>query len=263
MSKSQVYGIIGSFASCLCVLLILLFVYIDVPQKEEDEGILVSFGDAEMGAGYGEWQEIASLAAAPPPTPSTPANSEMMTQEDEPSLEVPKQSETDKRKQAEQAELLRRKQQEEQARIEAERRAQEQAEAERKRQQEAIDKAAKLGGVFGSNQGSDGSGNTRGDGRQGNPVGQGSSGGNSWSLNGRSLNGRLAEPVHNTNVEGRVVVVIRVNAAGRVISTSVGPGTTISDVSVRNAAIKAAQQARFTAGTGEVSGTITYNFKLR
>lgn len=262
MSKSQIYGIIGSFASCLCVLLILLFVYMDVPQKEEDEGILVSFGEAEMGAGYGELQEAVSMPVAPPPTPSAPTNSEVLTQ-DEPSLEVPEQSEADKRKQAEQAELLRRQQQEEQARLEAERRAQEQAEAERRRQQEAIDKAAKLGGVFGSNQGSTGSGDTQNDDRQGNPVGQGQSGGNSWSLNGRSLNGRLAEPVYDTDVEGRVVVVIRVNAEGRVISTSIGSGTTISDTSVRNAAMKAAQSARFTAGTNEVSGTITYNFKLR
>lgn len=262
MSKSQIYGIIGSFASCLCVLLILLFVYMDVPQQQEDEGILVSFGDADAGAGYGEVREAVSVPVSPPPTPSAPTNSEVMTQ-DEPSLEVPEQSEADKRRQAEQAELLRRQQQEEQARMEAERRAREEAEAERKRQQEAIENAARLGGLFGSNQGSTGSGNTQNNDYQGNPVGQGQSGGNSWSLNGRSLSGRLAEPVYDTDVEGRVVVVIRVNAEGRVVSTSIGSGTTISDASVRNAAMKAAQSARFTAGTNEVSGTITYNFKLR
>lgn len=262
MSKSQIYGVIGSAVACVLVLLLLLFVYMGTVQEPEDEGIMVSFGDTETGAGYGEKQETVATPVAPLPTPSTPSNNDLMTQDEE-SLALQEQRKEDARKKAEQAELQR-KQREEQARLEAERIAKEKAEAERQRkEQEAIDNASKLGGLFGSNQGSTGTGNTTGNTREGNPAGQGTSGGHSWSLNGRDLQGKLTEPSYENNVEGTVVVVIRVNEAGAVISATVGAGTTISDTATRNAAMRAAKTAKFTTGKNEVSGTITYKFKLK
>ena len=251
----------------LLLFLLLWFVYVDRPHTEEDEGIMVSFGDADLGGGdYTETPAaVAAPNVAPPPVPAAPSDNEYLTQEDEEALALARQKkEEEKRRQAEEAERIR-KQKEEQARLEAERIAKEKALAEqRAREQEAIDKANRLGSLFGQagtqqgGNGSEGASSTKG-----NPVGQGSSGGNTWSLNGRSLNGRLASPVYTGTQEGTVVVSIRVNAAGKVISATVGSGTTISDKETQRAAIAAAQKAVFSEGTSDVIGTITYKFKLK
>ena len=119
-----------------------------------------------------------------------------------------------------------------------------------------------MDGMFG-NSGSTGSGNTAGNTNLGNPLGSGSSGGNSWSLNGRSLTGRLVSPNYDNDVEGKVTVNIRVDANGNVTNASIGSPTTISDQTTRNAAISAAKSTRFTAGNGVATGSITYNFNLR
>ncbi len=115
-------------------------------------------------------------------------------------------------------------------------------------------------GVFG--QQISGVGQSAGSGTAGNPAGKGSSGGNSWSLNGRDLKGSLYKPSYNSNEEGKVVVSIRVNENGDVVAASIASGTTISDSDLRNAAINAAKKTKFTSGTNVVIGTITYNFKL-
>ncbi len=131
---------------------------------------------------------------------------------------------------------------------------------QKRKEQEAINKAKD--GMFGSNNstGSDiGTGTTQ----QGNPGGQGSSGGNSWSLSGRSLSGRLVSPSYDKDVEGKITVNIRVDQSGRVVSASIGSPTTISDAATRNAAVSAAQNTRFTSGKDISTGSITYNFNLR
>ena len=122
-------------------------------------------------------------------------------------------------------------------------------------------------GLFGSGSGSgSGSSNTEGAGsntsKGSNPVGSGISNGNSWSLNGRSLNGKLSAPQYNSNSEGIVVVRIRVNAAGQVVEATKGSGTNTSDQALIDAAINAAKKTNFSSGNGDVIGTITYKFKL-
>ena len=63
-------------------------------------------------------------------------------------------------------------------------------------------------------------------------------------------------------ISGTIIIVVRVNRAGKVISWRTGDG----DSQLRAAALKAAKQATFSPaklpGNGEVVGTITYNFKL-
>ena len=63
-------------------------------------------------------------------------------------------------------------------------------------------------------------------------------------------------------IEEVITITVRVNRAGKVISWRTGTG----DASLRAAALKAARRSTFTPaklpGTGEVVGTITYNFKL-
>lgn len=96
----------------------------------------------------------------------------------------------------------------------------------------------------------------------GTGSGSGRSNGASWSLAGRGLNGTLTKPSYGSNAEGTVVVAIRVNQNGNVISATKGAGTNTNDQSLINAAIEAAKKAKFTPGDGVAVGSITYVFKL-
>ncbi len=273
MNKSNKYGILGSFLFCGILLLLLLFIYLPGLKKPEDEGLMISFGETEEGSGMTETPapKPVEVPVTAPPKPVKPVKSvkqDLMTQNDN-SLAIAEQKKKDKqrkeqelleRQQLENERVAQRKQQEaiERQRLENERI---QAEKDRKRQ-EAIDKANSMNGMFGNNN-STGSGSSTGDTQQGNPVGKGSSGGNSWSLSGRNLSGRLVSPSYNEDVEGKITVNIRVDQSGRVTSASIGSPTTISDSQTRNAAISAAQNTRFSSGKDVSSGSITYNFKLR
>lgn len=251
MKKSELYGSAGSMTFMVLLLLFLFLLFMPGTKMPEEEGIMVSFGDAIEGGG--PMQEVQPEAkpveTSPPPASATkPVKQDLMTQDDN-SLAIAEQ----KKKEREAREAAERERKE-QARIEAER---------KRKEQEAIDKANALMGGMGSNTGSTGSGSTSGNTSQGNPLGSGSSGGNSWSLNGRSLSGRLVQPSYNSNEEGRITVNIRVDANGNVTSASVGSPTNISSTELRNAAISAAKATKFTSGNGVAAGTITYNFRLR
>jgi TonB family protein len=69
------------------------------------------------------------------------------------------------------------------------------------------------------------------------------------------------EPARSQGIYGMITVTVRVNRAGKVISWRTSKG----DSQLRAAALKAAKKATFSPeklpGTGEVVGTITYNFK--
>jgi TonB family protein len=130
-----------------------------------------------------------------------------------------------------------------------------------KKEQQASQKADELMSAFGGG-GNTGSGNTQTSNTAGNPVGQGTSGGNSWSLTGRNLSGTMVSPRYSENEEGFLIVEIRVNAAGNVVSARILRGT-ISSTTLQDAAKEAAMKTKFSAGSGDVLGTITYNFKLR
>jgi TonB family protein len=92
-------------------------------------------------------------------------------------------------------------------------------------------------------------------------VGHGLSGGNSWSLSGRGIKGTLPQPANTFNQEGRVIIEIRVNAAGNIVSAVVKGGN-ISDKQTQQLALEAARKAKFTEGDHDQIGTITYNFKF-
>lgn len=271
MKKSELYGMIGSTITLLLLLILLLFIYLPGLKQPEEEGIMVSFGDAIDGSGMVQ-QPTTTPVATPPPPPSTPpvsatkpSNEDLMKQQDNSvALAEQRRKEQERREQQRQEQQRLEQQRLEQQRIEQERLAAARAEAERKRkEQEAIDRAnAAMSGTFGGG-GNTGSGTTQGSGTQGNPVGQGSSGGNSWSLSGRSLIGQLARPNYVNNVEGRITVNIRVDAAGNVIGATIGSPTNISDPETRNAAMEAARRTKFSSSSGVSQGSITYNFVLR
>ena len=84
-------------------------------------------------------------------------------------------------------------------------------------------------------------------------------------LQGRSLKGSLPKPTYNAQIEGTVVVQIKVDQYGKVIEAVPGAtGTTVTDKRLWNAARSAAMGANFSTGTEAVQiGTITYIFKLQ
>jgi len=133
---------------------------------------------------------------------------------------------------------------------------------QQKKEQQATQQANDLiGGSFGSSK-SSGSGNTNSGGQQGNPVGKGTEGGNSWSLSGRNLSGSMPKPNYDQNEEGFVTVEIKVDANGNVTDASIKRAS-ITNTTLRSEALSAARRTKFTSGSGVQIGTITYNFKLR
>ena len=263
--KRHTIATLGTILFMLLLFLLLWFVYIRVPQEIEEEGVEVAFGEVEDAGGYmpeeSESVPLESEAAAPQ-QPSAPSDNDLITQEDEESLALKRQREKEeKARQQAEAERLQ-KQREEQARLEKERQEHEAREAaERAKQAEAIAKANAMGSLFGNSGNTSGSGDGQGDGQKGNPVGHGSSGGNDWSLSGRNLKGTLPQPSNNFKQEGKVIVEIRVNAAGTVVSATVKGGN-ISDKQTQQLALDAAKKAKFTEGDHDQIGTITYIFKL-
>ena len=125
--------------------------------------------------------------------------------------------------------------------------------SEKQKSAEATAKANALAGLFGN------PGNV---GQKGNPTGLRITGGNSWTLSGRGIRGTLPQPSNNFNQEGKVVVQIRVNAAGNVVDARCANGTTITDYQTQKIALEAAKKAKFTEGEYEQIGTITYIFRI-
>jgi len=233
MKKSELYGYIGTVISGIIILLLLFFVLLPGLKNMEEDGVMISFGDAFDGAGSSEKPANQNPQIS---SPKSEAKEEMITQTEK-SVVI---NDTKKPKETMQPKADDRFVKEQQA------------------SQQADDL---IGGSFGSG-GSTGSGNTTGNQTAGNPVGSGSSGGYSWSLNGRDLFGEMPFPDYKKNIEGYITIEIRVDASGTVVGASVAKYT-ISDQSLINAAKAAAFRTRFSAGSGTVKGTITYKFKLK
>jgi len=122
----------------------------------------------------------------------------------------------------------------------------------------------------GNGTGGDGFGNGNGSGgtgaSPGNPLGHGAGGGNSWSLAGRSMNGALNRPSYVGSQEGKIIVSITVDKNGNVIGTAIDRNTTITDENQRAECKASAKKQKFSPdpkATGNVVGTITYNFKFQ
>lgn len=255
LTREKIYAISGSVIGCLILFLILWFVYMPMTHSDNvlDEGVMISFGDSQDGGGND--MNVKDVYTPPvesqAPTKNSqklPTEQELMTQKTPSALKINDQKKDTKNTKNEvnvqqQAEVRK-------------------ATEQKNKEQAAISKANDaMAGLFG-NSGGKGSGNTQGDSHQGNPAGKGTSGGNSWSLNGRDLVGTLVRPAYSSNEEGKITVTIRVDKFGNVTSASIGSPTTISDGSTRNGAITAARQTKFSGGSGVVMGSITYFYKL-
>lgn len=274
MKDIQSHTIAGAVTVALLLLLLLLLFKLTMraPIQLEDEGIVITFGNADEGGGMPNalpLDQIAQPEQQPAPAaPVQPSNNDLMVQEDEESLALAQQTEEERKRQAEQEELLR-KQKEAEAQAEAERIAREKALAEKKaKEQEAIDRANQMAALFGQTATAEGANadnanNNPSASAKGNPVGKnfGHVNGNMWSLEGRSIK-LMPQPSTDFKQQGKVVVNIRVDRAGNVILVSIGDGTTISDRYTQQIALDAARKAKFTEGDKEQIGSITYNFKL-
>ena len=253
MTKKQQRHIIASVGTALFLLLVFLilwFCYLTAVAPEQDEGIEVEFAELEE---VDEPEEPSMSAYAPEPSeaaPATPAS---------PAPEVatnPKPASPPEHIVSEEETLALERARKEKEEREAAERARKQKEAE------AIAKANQFGNLFGKTDGtSAGGGDTKGEGQKGNPVGHGSSGVGSWNLAGRGIKGSLPAPSKDFKQEGKVVVQIRVNAAGQVVNATISGGD-VSDKTTQQLALDAAKKAKFTEGDHDQIGTITYIFKL-
>jgi len=247
VKKADLYGIIGSVISCIILFLILWFVVLPAagPEVKDDEGIMVSFGNADFGGGYtptpaSQPEEIIPKASTTPKV----VKQDLLTSTDPNALSIAEQKKKEKKEQ----EAIQKQ------KLENERIANE----KRRKEQEAIDKANAIGGLFG-NSATKGSGNTTGNNMQGNPVGSGKSGRNEWSLNGRTGEAVLSTPTEIFQ-EGIVKVSITVDSNGNVISAKVTGGN-VSDPNTKKLVLSSAYKSKFPTGEGEAKGIITYNLK--
>ena len=291
MKKNKVTGWVSTLVLHAVLLLLLWLVAISQPKMQEEGGVPVMLGNMEMAQGDADpytltdvdildEPQLPSEVSAPEPVTTPPVKTEMITQEDEPTVAVPKKetpkpkvkTETVKKETPKKEPVKPKEKTEAEKRAEAERLAAEKKAAEEKAAAEAA--AKRIAGAFGkgTQMGSKGTAET-GEGIQGSPTGNaaegqstGVGGYGTFDLNGRSLGpGGLPKPVYNVQEEGRVVVTITVNSAGQVIHTSINKRTNTANAALRKAAEDAARRARFNAvsGVNNQTGTITYYFKLK
>lgn len=292
MKKHRITGLVGTLVLHVLVLVLLLLVAISKPDTQEEGGVPVMLGNMEMAQGNADPYTLTDVdvldepqlpteaTVLEPVIPEPPVEQEMITQEDEPTVAVPKKetpkptpkTEKVKKKQTPKEPVKPKEKTEAEKKAEAERLAAEKKAAEQKAAAEAA--AKRIAGAFGkgTQTGSKETGTT-GQGIQGSPTGNAAEGQTSgvggygtFDLNGRSLGiGGLPRPVYNVQEEGRVVVTITVNPAGQVIHTSINKRTNTANAALRKAAEDAARKARFNAvsGVNNQTGTITYYFKLK
>jgi TonB family protein len=291
MKKNKVTGLVGTIVLHVVLLLLLLLVAISKPKAQEEGGVPVMLGNMEMAQGNADpytltdvdildEPQLPSEVSAPEPVPTPPVKTEMITQEDEPTIAVPKKEtpkptvkkETIKKETPKKEPVKPKEKTEAEKRAEAERLAAEKKAAEERAAAEAA--AKRIAGAFGkgTQMGSKGTADA-GEGLQGSPTGNaaegkstGIGGYGTFDLNGRSLGpGGLPKPIYNVQEEGVVVIEIVVNPSGIVVRTKVTKGTNTMNKDLRDAAEKAAIKARFNAvgGVNNQTGTITYYFKLK
>ena len=269
LDKNQIEGIIGTVAFHAIVLVVLLLVVIQKPQQQQEEGVTVMMGNVvEAGKGMYEFTEV-KVAPKPARTSATPVQSKaqepMITQTEEPTVEIPSapkgNKEKPKQKTAQEEAAEKAAQEAERQRIEAERIAREASE----RISSAFAKGNKnLSNSEEENNKEGNQGSTTGNQKTG--ITEGIGGYGTFDLSGRSLGkGGLPRPEYNVQDEGRVVVNITVSPEGRVVKTSINSRTNTMNQTLRSAALKAASQAVFNAvgGVNNQMGTITYYFTLR
>lgn len=256
VTKSQIQGLVVTLAVHAAAVVLLMLLAMRTPLQEAESGIPVMMGNTELAQGHTEsyqFTEVSSIKSdvpnienAPQTQPEPQVEEPLITQPDEPTIDMPTPEEIEAQKRAEAERLA------------AERAAQQMASAfgkgfEMGSKGEATDKVEE--GTQGVETGVSAADKATGLGVQG-----------TFDLNGRSISGDgLPVPVNTVQDEGMVVVTIEVNPEGEVVSTRINLRTKTTNPHLRKAAEDAAKRARFNKvdGVNNVQGTITYFFKLR
>ena len=276
-SDEKIIGIVGTVLAHAVLGLLLYFLVLDTPPTPPEKGVEVMMGvDIEDGTVD---QPVAApkpvVNTTPPPArPVAQAPEEpVLTQDIEESVALPteepkkkpkkeKPQETEKPKKPEKTAEQIQKEKEE-----AERKERERIEKETRKNVEnsianAFNKGSKMDKVQGAENKEASTGSPDGN----SNAGQKSGVGIGFDLEGRQP-GRdgIIIPKEKLQAEGRVVVDITVNPAGKVIVASINlQKTNTTDLKLREAALKAARSTTFNSidGPNNQHGTITYNFKL-
>jgi len=261
--KNKLAGIIGTILFHIGVLALLIFLALRTPLPlPGEEGVMVNLGFDETGMGVDQQEQPAPAEAIPPPQPQRqePQEEKYITQDVEDAPAIEKKKEEPKKKEPEK--VVPRDPEP----------VKEVAEPEPEPQPQVNQRAIYKGKSTTSTQGGQ-EGITGESGDQGNPNGTpgvpnyegngGAGDGISYSLGGRgSLS--LHKPLYESREQGKVVVTIKVDRQGNVISATAGAkGTNVSDQTLWNLAKDAALRSKFSPDPNAPDfqvGTITYNF---
>lgn len=263
---------IGTILFMVLVFLILWFIRLYAIVPEDEEGIEVAFG--EIGNIIPEAPIMPSAPssateAEPNFTPSESSSSQQDQASAEPILseEETLAMQREKAKQDSIAELEKKKREQKLA----EQRERERKEAELKaKEEEAKAKANALAEILNKSGNSSGNGNGIGGGGSENPVkGGGTAGGGGRDPRIKGLgtrkprDGKLPDPVCEFDHYGVVVVQIKIDKDGNNVYAVNASGTNTGDKEMIQCAIDAIKKVKWTAGDGDVIGTITYTFNIK
>jgi TonB family protein len=256
MYQSRTVGIVAAIIAHI-LLLILLFVWgLRVPYPPPpEEGILINFGTSATGSGIAEpFRRERQHPTQSPANPESDLAQPTLTQdyEDAPAINERKQKKRT-RKESPNPPVP--------------------TQEEAKEPPRTVNRDA----LFSRGQNADADNRSHGEGNDGSPsqnqgakdggVMQGYGTGSSVSLKGRSLVDVLPAPKYDVQVEGRVVVKIKVDRNGKVVEAlAQQSGSTLINSTLYAAAEQAALRAKFTPAAGDApphqSGSIVYVFKM-
>ena len=101
MKKNKIAGLVGTFVLHAIVLILLFLIAVSKPKAQEEDGVPVMLGNMEMAQGNADPYTLTDVdildepqlpteVTAPEPISTPPVESEMITQEDEPTIAIPK-----------------------------------------------------------------------------------------------------------------------------------------------------------------------------
>ena len=258
-------GLIGTVVFHLALLVFLFFMAFRTPLPlPEEQGIMVDFGNTDLG--FGNFEPRPSDPAPVRPqtaTSTTTLPQENLTQDIEETAALPEKTVTKPAAEVTPRETPTQNQTPtpptpEQAKpVEPER---------------TVDPRSLFPGRGDASSDSKSQGDAGGQGNQGSPTGApnvhvyGEGIDIGGGLADRGVVGGLPRPSYNVQEQGVVVVTVTVDSRGNVTSATAGArGTTTLNETLRNAAVRAAMQTKFSPNPNrlEQTGTITYTFKLK
>lgn len=275
-TKNKNKSLITSLVMHILLIILLLLPLLSKVEKEDLQGILISFGDPEAGmVEEATSQENSNQSAAvPPKTISSNAtqqeNIKTDVRDDESPVKATEKKENkpkndEKKQKNDNAEEISRK------RLEAERTARE-AEERAKAEKEAQDRAnqkKKYSDLFGKGQGNNNNTGNQGT-DKGSPDGKALEGitkGSGRVGGGLSGRGVEYEPSFSDNSQktGKVNLSICVDNTGRVVKAEFTQrGSTTSDAYLIDLAKKSAMKYKFSKSDNEMQcGTVLVDFKVR